>query len=62
MPTMFYGIEVWGGFYQTHLNKLEQVIIDGLRIVTGATARSNVENLYQKLQGTHFIAEEILLI
>ena len=42
MPTVFYGIEVWGGFYQTHLNKLGQVIIDGMRILTGATALSNV--------------------
>ena len=51
---MFYRIEVCGGFYQTHLNKLEQVIIDGMRIVTGATARSNVENLYQETAWNSF--------
>ena len=44
--TMFYGIEIWGGSFDSHLLKLEQIIVDGMRLVTGATARSNIANLY----------------
>ena len=44
--TMYYAIEVWGGSFDSHLLKLEQVIIDGMRLVSGATARSNISNLY----------------
>ena len=44
--TMFYGIEIWGGSFDSHLLKLEQIIVDGMRLVTGATATSNIANLY----------------
>ena len=43
---MYYAIEVWGGSFDSHLLKLEQIIVDGMRLVTGATARSNIANLY----------------
>ena len=42
------GNVVWGGSYNCDLNKLEQVSIDGMRLVTGATAYSNVRKLYNE--------------
>ena len=45
--TMFYGIEVWGGTYDSHLLKLEQIVVDGMRLVCGATKRSNISKLYE---------------
>ena len=44
--SMYYGIEIWGGSFDSHLLKLEQVIVDGMRLVTGATARSNIALLF----------------
>ena len=46
--TMIYEVEVWGGSFDSHLLKLEQKIVDGMRLVTGATARSNYANLYKE--------------
>ena len=46
--TMYYGVEVWGGSYDSHLLKLEQLIVDGMRLVTGATARSNISKLFRE--------------
>ena len=31
-----------------YLLKLEQIVVDGIRLVTAATARSNIANLYLK--------------
>ena len=42
--TMYYGVEVWGGSFDSHLLKLEQLIVDGMRLITGATSRSNISN------------------
>ena len=39
-------LEIWVGSFDSHLLKLEQIIVDGMRLVTGATARSNIANLY----------------
>ena len=44
--SMYYGVEVWGGSYDSHLLKLEQIVVDGMRLVTGATQRSNISKLY----------------
>ena len=43
---MEYGNVVWGGTFDTDLIKLEKIHVDGMRLVTGATARSNIANLY----------------
>ena len=47
-PVMEYAIQVWGGTYDSDINKLEQIHVDGMRLVTGATARSNIANLYKE--------------
>ena len=44
--SMYYAVEVWGGSYDSYLLRLEKVIVDGMRLVTGATARSNIAQLY----------------
>jgi len=46
LPTMDYAIQVWGGTYDSDINKLENIHVDGMRLVTGATARSNISKLY----------------
>ena len=46
LPTMEYGMVVWGGTYDIDFNKLEKIQIDALRLITGATARSNISLLY----------------
>jgi hypothetical protein len=48
-PTLEYADCVWAGTYDTDLNKLEKVQTDAMRIVSGATARSNINNLYEEL-------------
>ena len=37
---------VWGGSYDSDILKLERIHVNGMRLVTGATARSNIANLY----------------
>ena len=44
---MEYASIVWGGSYDSDLYKLEQVHIDAMRLVTGATAKSNIVKLYE---------------
>jgi hypothetical protein len=46
-PTMEYAQVVWGGTYDSDMVKLEKIQIDALRLVTGATAKSNIANLYR---------------
>ncbi len=48
LPTMEYGIVVWGGTYDSDMAKLERIHADGMRLVTGATARSNIANLFEE--------------
>jgi hypothetical protein len=43
---MEYGNIVWGGTYDSDIVKLERIQIDALRLITGATARCNISNLY----------------
>ncbi len=47
-PVMEYGIVVWGGTYDSNIVKLEQINVDALRLITGATARSNIAKLYSE--------------
>ncbi len=46
LPTMEYANIIWGGSYNTDLDKLEKIHIDGMRLITGATAHCNITNLY----------------
>ena len=46
LPTLDYAIQVWGGTYDSDINKLENIHVDGMRLVTGATASSNISKLY----------------
>ena len=48
LPVMEYAIVVWGGTFDSDLLKLEKIHVDGMRLVTGATARSNIANLYKE--------------
>jgi hypothetical protein len=48
LPTMEYGNIVWGGTYDSDLAKLERIQVDALRLITGATARSNISKLYDE--------------
>ena len=45
-PVMEYGIVVWGGSYDNDIYKLEQINIAAMRLISGATANSNIHNLY----------------
>ena len=48
LPVMEYANVVWGGSSDTNIAKLEKIHVDGMRLVTGATARSNTINLYNE--------------
>jgi len=47
-PVMEYGNVVWGGTYDSDMNKLEKINVDGMRLLTGATANSNIRKLYEE--------------
>ena len=47
-PVMEYGIVVWGGTFDSNILKLEQINVEALRIITGATSRSNISHLYEE--------------
>ncbi len=49
LPIMEYSNVVWAGAYDSQVCKLEKVHVDGMRIVSGATARSNIGRLYKEL-------------
>ena len=46
LPITEYCNVVWGGTYETDLQKLEKIHIDAMRIVTGATAKCSLNKLY----------------
>ena len=48
-PTMEYGDTLFAGTYDSDLCKLDKLQIDAMRIVTGATAKSNIALLYEDL-------------
>ena len=47
-PMMEYGIVVWGGTYDSNIDKLEALQIKAMRIIVGATSRSNITKLYNE--------------
>ena len=48
LPVMEYANVVWGGAFDCDIAKLEKIHVDGMRLVTGATARSNIRKLYEE--------------
>jgi hypothetical protein len=49
LPSMLYANVVWGGAFDCDLMKLETIQVDAIRVITGATARSNIANLYKEV-------------
>ena len=49
-PLFEYACVLWAGSNDKDLNKLEKLQVDAMRIVTGATKRSNISNLYKDLR------------
>ena len=47
-PCLEYGDCLWAGTYETELIKLDNVQVEAMRIVTGATAGSNINALYRE--------------
>ena len=52
ISSMSYAIEIWGCTYDSQLLKLEQIIVDSMRLLTGAT---NIANLYNDTGWLTFI-------
>lgn len=50
LSSMQYASAVWGGTYDSDILKLERVHVEGMRLITGATARSNIANLYRETE------------
>jgi hypothetical protein len=48
-PKMEYGDVLFAGTYEIDLDKLDQLQIEAMRVVTGATAKSNIDLLYEDL-------------
>ena len=48
-PTIEYGDILYAGTYESDLCKLDRIQVDAMRIVTGATERSNIALLYEEL-------------
>ena len=48
LPIIEYGNVVWGGSCDTHIAKVERIHIEAMRLVTGATSRSNIQRLYDE--------------
>ena len=46
LPVLEYGSVVWGGSCDVNISKLEKIHVDAMRLVTGATAGSNIHRLY----------------
>jgi len=47
-PVMEYCSVIWGGSYDTDILKLEQIHVEAMRLITGATAKSNIAALYKE--------------
>ena len=47
-PCLEYADVLWAGTYDSDLLKLDRVQIDAMRIVTGATEKSNIQSLYEE--------------
>ena len=48
-PSMEYAIVVWGGTCDNDIVKLESIHIDAMRLIAGATARSNIVNVQNEV-------------
>jgi len=48
LSAMEYANVVWSGTYDSDIVKLENVHVKGMRLITGATARSNISNLHKE--------------
>ena len=48
LSAMEYANLVWGGTFDSDISKLEKIHVEGMRLITGATARSNIANLYDE--------------
>ena len=46
LSVMEYANIVWGGTFDSDHEKLEKIHVEGMRLITGATAKSNIANLY----------------
>ena len=51
-PSMEYGDVLFAGTYDSDLCKLDRLQVDAMRIVTGATQKSNIALLYEDLDWT----------
>ena len=47
-PIMEYADAVWAGAPFSVLSKLDHLVVEAMRIVTGAPARSNISKLYEE--------------
>ena len=47
-PCLEYGDSLYAGTYEIDLSRLDELQVEAMRIVTGATARSNINALYQE--------------
>ena len=54
LPSMEYAIAVWGGTYDSDLCKLESIHVDAMRLIVGATARSNIVNVLNEMGSVNF--------
>ena len=43
---MEYGNVLWGSSYISDISNLEKINVNGMRLLTGATANSNIRKLY----------------
>ncbi len=50
-PSMEYANIVWWGSYDSDILKLKNIHLDATRLITGATARSNIINVHQEFGG-----------
>ncbi len=48
---MEYASAVWGGLFDNNINKLENIHLDAIRLITGATAHSNIANVQREFGG-----------
>ncbi len=51
LATMEYANTVWGGSPDCYISKLERIHLDGLRLITGATARSSSIQVLEECNG-----------
>ena len=54
LPSMEYAIAVWGGSYDSDIDKLERIHVDAMRLIVGATARSSIANVLNEMGANTF--------